>query len=102
MHHVHQHRHNTSSVVLLTLVVAVKLSYGPLAALMSTLKVQSFPTEFRASAFGVVTLLSKVGTILAPTIAEVFRGEGTWDTSELASYIAILSAGIGASGLLTL
>lgn len=79
--------------MLLFLIMAVKLTYGPLATCVSLLKLEAFPTEVRASTFALVSMMGKLLALVAPTAAEVLRGGPSaddWDRANLLAYIGCL------------
>jgi len=88
----------------LTLIIAVtvtKFCYGPLAACITWMKGESFPTEVRTTAFAFVSLLSKLGIALAPTLLEVMKGD-RWTPGALSAAFPCLIAAAIASGALAL
>eukprot|EP00747_Dinoflagellata_sp_TGD_P212740 gnl/TRDRNA2_/TRDRNA2_85789_c0_seq1.p1 gnl/TRDRNA2_/TRDRNA2_85789_c0~~gnl/TRDRNA2_/TRDRNA2_85789_c0_seq1.p1 ORF type:complete len:544 (+),score=85.93 gnl/TRDRNA2_/TRDRNA2_85789_c0_seq1:99-1634(+) len=76
-------------VTLFLFIVITKVCYGPLSVVVTLMKVESFNTDIRASAFAAISLLAKSGTIAAPTIAESMKGKD-WNTSSLQTYLLIL------------
>jgi len=81
-----------TSSSLLCLCMLAKVSFGPLSALMALVKVESFPTEVRASAFATVSLSAKFGVLASPTISEILRGSGKWNDASLSHYLLGLAA----------
>jgi hypothetical protein len=84
---------------LLFLVMAVKLTYGPLATCISLLKLEAFPTEVRASTFALVSMMGKLLALVAPTAAEVMRcgpSAEDWTNTNLLGYMWCL---VGACAL---
>lgn len=89
-------------IVLLSLVMAAKLSFGPLAAAVSLFKAESFPTEVRASAFAFVTVFARVGCTAAPTLVELLKDDSTSDLASndsLSVYIFVLMCSVVLCGV---
>jgi hypothetical protein len=84
-----------------SIIVAVKLTYGPISTCVSLIKTEAFPTEIRASAFSFVSVISKIGCALAPTVIEALKGDGTadsWKMSELNDYTCSLAVAVMLTG----
>jgi MFS family permease len=83
--------------MLLFLIMAVKLTYGPLATCVSLLKLEAFPTEVRASTFALVSMMGKLFALVAPTAAEVLRGGPSADDWAWANLMGYMGCLVGAS-----
>jgi len=93
----------SSAGTLLLLVIITKCCYGPLHASLSLMKTESFPTEVRATAFAIITVVAGLGRIATPIIAEVMKGnEEEWDATRMTAYLAVLAIIALGSGFLVL
>jgi len=87
----------TDAGKLLICIVAVKSTYGSLGTCTNLIKAESFPTELRASGFGIVSVVAKVVGMLASTLVESLKANETadsWDDATLRGYILSLLAAI--------
>jgi MFS family permease len=100
------HRNLRSSTFPMVLaMMCAKLTYGTLGTCVSLMKVESFPTEIRVSAFGVISVCAKVLCAVAPTMVEMLKGNETaesWKNSRLELYIWLLALSVLLSGVLSL
>mmetsp|Transcript_48778 Transcript_48778/g.136509 ORF Transcript_48778/g.136509 Transcript_48778/m.136509 type:complete len:680 (-) Transcript_48778:94-2133(-) len=89
---------------ILWVVVAVKITYGPLTTCVMLIKTEAFPTEIRVTAVACVTLMCKVGSAVAPTVVEMLRGDAvnTWKIKDLNSYVVSLACAAMLCGLLVM
>jgi len=85
-----------SSVLVLLCCIAVRFTYHPMHAALSTIAVETFPTEFRATAIGGYHLVSKFGIVAAPAILEMELAEST------ARAVVLLAAAAACAGLSSL
>merc|ERR1712060_249187 len=77
----------------------VKLTYGPLVTAISLIKAEAFPTEVRASAFSLISVVAKFACMLAPSLIEEMRGSG-WSTRSLDTYLLFLCGSVLACGII--
>jgi len=94
----------TISWLLLLLVLIYKLTYGPTGTCISVMKVEAFPTEFRATAFAAICVVAKLLCALGPTLVEALKSEeaaSSWDSRQLTVYIVSLAAFSLVAGILT-
>eukprot|EP00747_Dinoflagellata_sp_TGD_P210715 gnl/TRDRNA2_/TRDRNA2_83980_c0_seq1.p1 gnl/TRDRNA2_/TRDRNA2_83980_c0~~gnl/TRDRNA2_/TRDRNA2_83980_c0_seq1.p1 ORF type:complete len:513 (-),score=50.97 gnl/TRDRNA2_/TRDRNA2_83980_c0_seq1:131-1498(-) len=91
--------YRTMPSMLFALVMVVKACYGPLSVVISLMKVESFATDVRATAYSIVSFLAKVGTVAAPTMAERMKGSH-WTAHALQSYMLVLVVDVLACGFL--
>jgi len=93
------------SLLLLILVLAYKLTYGPMVTCLALMKVESFPTEFRATAFAAICVAGKLLCALGPTLVEALKKDesaSSWDPRNLAGYLFSLAGAVFLSGVLAL
>jgi len=78
---------------LLLCIFLVKSTYGPLGTCVNLIKAESFPTELRASAFAVASVVAKITGSLSPTLVEALKTNETaqsWNLRNLHGYIVAL------------
>mmetsp|Transcript_39961 Transcript_39961/g.127096 ORF Transcript_39961/g.127096 Transcript_39961/m.127096 type:complete len:437 (-) Transcript_39961:116-1426(-) len=95
----------STSWLLLTLVLVYKLCYGPMGTCVSLMKVEAFPTEFRATAFSAICVAGKLLCAVGPTLVEALKQEesaSSWTSQNLAIYLVSLASASVLSGLLSL
>lgn len=88
--------------LLLCMVLATKLTYGPLGTCIVLMKLEAFPTEVRTTIFSFISMCGKLLCLLAPTMVEVMRhGEKStdWTDRNLSIYIWCLIATAAATGV---
>lgn len=91
--------------LVLVLVIFFKMTYGPMGTCQAMMKVQAFPTEFRASAFAIICVAGRLLCALGPMLLEALkpREDATsWNPEHLDIYIITLAATALLSGLLVL
>jgi len=91
--------------MLLFLVLATKLTYGPLGTCICLMKLEAFPTEVRTTIFSFISMCGKLLCLLAPTMVEVMRhGEKAtdWTDRNLGAYIWCLIVTSVATGVFAL
>jgi MFS family permease len=91
--------------MLLCLVLATKLTYGPLGTCICLMKLEAFPTEVRTTIYSFISMCGKLLCLLAPTMVEVMRhGEKAtdWTDRNLSAYIWCLIVTSMATGLFAL
>jgi len=86
---------------LLTCIMIVKLTYGPLVTVVSLMKAEVFPTEVRATAFSLISVVAKFACMVAPSLLEEMKGRG-WTHPHMMTYLLILSGNSFACGMLSL
>lgn len=95
----------SSTSCLLTLMTTTKLTYGTLWTCVALLKVRSFPTQIRVSAFSLISIVAKFFSALAPTMVEAMKTTeeaSSWNPTWLSLYIGLLGAAVFCSGSLAL
>jgi len=93
------------SWLMLTLVLCYKLTYGPMNTCVALMKVESFPTEFRATAFAGICVAGKLLCALGPTLVEALKEDEaatSWRPANLAGYLYSLAGAVFLSGSLAL
>mmetsp|Transcript_110770 Transcript_110770/g.294241 ORF Transcript_110770/g.294241 Transcript_110770/m.294241 type:complete len:519 (-) Transcript_110770:92-1648(-) len=91
--------------LVLTLVIVYKLAYGPMGTCLAMMKVQAFPTEFRASAFAIICVGGRLLCALGPVLLEALKPHedaSSWNPKHLSVYILSLAVAALVSGLLVL
>lgn len=87
----------------LSMVLLFKLTYGPMGTCLSMMKVEAFPTQFRASAFAAICAAGKLLCALGPMLLEGLKPEEdarSWDQRTLEKYIIVLAVAALAHGVL--
>lgn len=88
---------------LLLTVILFKLAYGPMGTCLAMMKVQAFPTEFRASAFAMICVAGRLVCALGPMLLEALKTQEkarSWNPQHLSVYVVSLAAAALLSGLL--
>jgi hypothetical protein len=91
--------------VLICMVLAAKLTYGPLGACICLMKLEAFPTEVRTTIFSFISMCGNFFRLLAPTMVEVMRhGEKStdWTDRNLSAFMWCLIVTSMATGLVAL
>jgi len=89
--------------LLVCLIFAIKVTWSPLNACISLMKLEAFATEVRVTAFAIISTSAKLLCIAAPTIVELLKADNTakgWDSISLSMYIYCLAASIAMAGVL--
>jgi len=77
----------SSAALVLWCCIAVRFTYNPMQAALSTIAVETFPTAFRATAMGGCHLIAKLGVVAAPAILEV-----AWAVSPTRALVVLATA----------
>jgi len=91
----------SSGSLLLPCVLLFKLSYGPVSACVSLMRVEAFPTEVRATAFAIVCVAGRILCMLGPVLIETLKGNShadSWPEDKLNLYLCILALGATSCG----
>jgi len=84
----------SSGSLLLPAVLLFKLSYGPMSACVSLMRVEAFPTEIRTTAFAIVCVVGRVLCMMGPILIETLKGNAhadSWPSDMLNLYLSILA-----------
>jgi len=94
-------RSDASSLVFL--VFAIKITWSPLNACISLMKLEAFATEIRVTAFAIISTNAKLFGIISPTVVELLKTDSSaegWSSRSLSMYLYCLMASISMSGIL--
>jgi len=91
----------TSGFMLFMCVMWAKLCYGPFATVINLMKTEYFPTRVRGTAYAFISCVAKVGSVTAPSMAELVKRDG-WLQNSIVVYLEALAIAILSCGMVSL